>query len=197
MPARPPANPDFEALATAHLDSAYNLARWLVRDPALADDVVQDAMLRALKYFPGFRGDNARAWVLQIVRNVALTRLKDGSAARVVELAAADDVLEAASIADASADRLADTRAGEFAATWHTSSEPEATLMREEDERLVQRLLAAVPVELRECLVLREIEELSYKEIARIIDVPVGTVMSRLWRGRKLLAEAAAGVEQA
>ena len=70
--------------------------------------------------------------------------------------------------------------------------EPEATLMREEDERLVQKLLGRLPVELRECLVLREIEELSYKEIARIVDVPVGTVMSRLWRGRKLLAEAAA-----
>lgn len=194
MPSRPPANPDFEALAIAHLDSAYNLARWLVRDSALADDVVQDAMLRALKYFPGFRGDNARAWVLQIVRNVALTRLKDG--ARVVELSVSEDVMEASSIADAAADGSIDARVESHAATWHTGSEPEATLMREEDERLVQRLLAAVPVELRECLVLREIEELSYKEIARIIDVPVGTVMSRLWRGRKLLAEAAAGVEQ-
>jgi RNA polymerase sigma-70 factor (ECF subfamily) len=70
--------------------------------------------------------------------------------------------------------------------------EPEATLMREDDERLVQRLLQGLPVELRECLILREIEELSYKEIARIVDAPIGTVMSRLWRGRKLLAQAAA-----
>ena len=71
--------PEFRELAAAHLQSAYNLARWLVRDPALADDVVQDAMLRALRYYHGFRGENARAWLLQIVRNVALTRLKRGS----------------------------------------------------------------------------------------------------------------------
>src|SRR6185312_2749712 len=71
--------PDFATLAEAHLESAYNLARWLVRDAALADDVVQDAMVRALRYFGGFRGENPRAWLLQIVRNVALTKLK-GSA---------------------------------------------------------------------------------------------------------------------
>ena len=162
----------FVALVETHLDSACNLARWLVRDPVLADDVVQDAMLRALKYFPGFRGENARAWVLQIVRNVALTRLQKNAPGEDV----AHVELETAALAVAG-----DAR-----------HEPEATLMREEDERLVQRLLARLPVELRECLVLREIEELSYKEIARIVDVPIGTVMSRLWRGRKLLAEAAA-----
>ncbi len=180
MPVSRSTHSDFEALAIAHLDSAYNLARWLVRDPTLADDVVQDAMLRALKYFPGFRGDNARAWVLQIVRNVALTRLKGGAVAQAAAAPETADELDVAVLS-----RIP-----------NTSPEPEATLMREDDERLVQRLLAAVPVELRECLVLREIEELSYKEIARIVDVPVGTVMSRLWRGRKLLAEAAAGVEQ-
>ena len=174
MPPRSTADSAFVTLVETHLDSACNLARWLVRDPVLADDVVQDAMLRALKYFPGFRGENARAWVLQIVRNVALTRLQrktQGEASTEVELETAALVV------------AGDAR-----------QEPEATLMREQDERLVQKLLARLPVELRECLVLREIEELSYKEIARIIDVPVGTVMSRLWRGRKLLAEAA--VEQ-
>jgi RNA polymerase sigma-70 factor, ECF subfamily len=173
MPPRSTADSAFVSLVESHLDSACNLARWLVRDPVLADDVVQDAMLRALKYFPGFRGENARAWVLQIVRNVALTRLQKNSRSETTDVAEVE--LETAALAVAG-----DAR-----------QEPEATLMREEDERLVQRLLARLPVELRECLVLREIEELSYKEIARIVDVPVGTVMSRLWRGRKLLAEAA------
>jgi len=170
MPPAPPV-PDFATLAEAHLESACNLARWLVRDAALADDVVQDAMVRALKYFGGFRGENPRAWLLQIVRNVALTRLK-GSA----ELAPVEDheVLQVSN----------DSRDG-----------PEATLMREDDQRFLQKLLAGLPVELRECLVMRELEELSYKEIARIIDAPIGTVMSRLWRGRKLLAEAAGALE--
>ena len=175
MPPASTADSAFVALVETHLESACNLARWLVRDPVLADDVVQDAMLRALKYFPGFRGENARAWVLQIVRNVALTRLQKGSKG------VASDVVAEVELETAALFVAGDAR-----------QEPEATLMREEDERLVQKLLARLPVELRECLVLREIEELSYKEIARIIDVPVGTVMSRLWRGRKLLAEAAA-----
>jgi RNA polymerase sigma-70 factor (ECF subfamily) len=174
MPPRSTADSAFVALVETHLDSACNLARWLVRDPVLADDVVQDAMLRALKYFPGFRGENARAWVLQIVRNVALTRLQKNVPG------------ESADVREVELETAALTVAGD------ARQEPEATLMREEDERLVQKLLGRLPVELRECLVLREIEELSYKEIARIIDVPVGTVMSRLWRGRKLLAEAAA-----
>lgn len=180
MPTRRTSDSDFETLAVAHLDSAYNLARWLVRDPVLADDVVQDAMLRALKYFRGFRGENARAWVLQIVRNVALTRLKGGLGAQgtVAEVNCLE--LEATALSMPTA----------------ASDEPEATLMREDDERLVQRLLAGLPVELREALILREMEELSYKEIARIIDAPIGTVMSRLWRGRKLLTEAAAAMEQ-
>ncbi|HEV7714003.1 MAG TPA: sigma-70 family RNA polymerase sigma factor [Steroidobacteraceae bacterium] len=169
---------DFETLAAAHLESAYNLARWLVRDPALADDVVQDAMLRALKYFPGFRGENPRGWVLQIVRNVALTRLK-GTVSSKATTSVATDELEA------------ETRS----MPTDTRHEPEATLMREDDERLVQTLLARLPVELRECVILREIEELSYKEIARVVDAPIGTVMSRLWRGRKLLAEAAGALE--
>jgi RNA polymerase sigma-70 factor (ECF subfamily) len=171
MPTRRTSLDDFESLAAAHLDSAYNLARWLVRDPALADDVVQDAMLRALKYFGGFRGDNARAWLLQIVRNVAFTRLKGDAAAASTSLDDARAELEAP---------IHDSR-----------EEPEATLMREDDERLVRTLLGRLPLELRECLILRELEELSYKEIARVVDALIGTVMSRLWRARKLLAEAA------
>lgn len=174
-----PISPDFARLAAAHLDSAYNLARWLVRDAALADDVVQDAMIRALKYFHGFRGENGRAWLLQIVRNVALTRLKGAKAG--MDSAPEPTWNESAETA--------------FPLSDSARAEPEATLMREDDERLVQKLLAQLPTELRECVVLRELEELSYKEIARVVDAPIGTVMSRLWRGRKLLAEAASTLE--
>jgi len=169
-----PLVPDFQELAATHLESAYNLARWLVRDPALADDVVQDAMLRALRYYHGFRGENARAWLLQIVRNVALTRLKRSGA----EPAASETDLDSIS---------------QTAEVGHDG--PETALIRQDDQRLLHELLAGLPVELRECLILREIEELSYKEIARIVDAPIGTVMSRLWRGRKLLVQAARTLE--
>jgi RNA polymerase sigma factor (sigma-70 family) len=171
MPPHSPLAPDFHELVVAHLESAYNLARWLVRDQALADDVVQDAMLRALRYYHGFRGENARAWLLQIVRNVALTRLKRGGAEAATDAASASESEEA------------------------VHDGPEMALMRQDDQRLLQDLIAGLPVELRECLILREIEELSYKEIARIVDAPIGTVMSRLWRGRKLLVQAAQALE--
>jgi RNA polymerase sigma factor (sigma-70 family) len=163
--------PDFRELAAAHLESAYNLARWLVRDRALADDVVQDAMLRALRYYHGFRGENARAWLLQIVRNVAMTRLKRGNEQAVGDADSASAAVEIA----------------------HDG--PETALMRQDEQRLLHDLLDTLPMELRECLVLREIEELSYKEIARVVDAPIGTVMSRLWRGRKLLVQAARATE--
>ena len=163
--------PDFRELAAAHLESAYNLARWLVRDRALADDVVQDAMLRALRYYHGFRGENARAWLLQIVRNVAMTRLKRAGEETVGDANSASVAVEVA----------------------HDG--PETVLMRQEDQRLLHDLLGGLPVELRECLILREIEELSYKEIARVVGAPIGTVMSRLWRGRKLLVLAARTTE--
>src|SRR4030095_3876921 len=99
MPMHSPLVPDFQELAVAHLESAYNLARWLVRDPALADDVVQDAMLRALRYYHGFRGENARAWLLQIVRNVALTRLTRAGAESPASEADAESASQAAEVA--------------------------------------------------------------------------------------------------
>jgi RNA polymerase sigma-70 factor (ECF subfamily) len=161
----------FELIATSHLDAAYSLARWLTRDAVLAEDVVQDAMVRALTYFAGFRGDNPRAWLLQIVRNVALGRL--GARAEPVSIDAAET-----SSGESLADTLVDGSDG-----------PETTLEREQDRRQVSELLGRLPVELRECLVLREIEDCSYKEIARIIDAPIGTVMSRLWRARQMLSD--------
>ena len=154
----------FASLVLPHLDAATTLARWLMRDAAAADDVVQDAMLRALRFHGGFRGENARAWVLRIVRNVAWQTLKDRGALREDPLPEPD------------ADTIADRSPG-----------PDVVLAAMQDAARVAELLAGLPAELRECLVLRELEEMSYREIARITCVPVGTVMSRLWRARQAL----------
>ena len=153
----------FEAEILPHLDSAANFARWKLRDATLAEDVVQEAMLRAFTYFPGFRGGDGRAWLLQIVRNVAVTAL----VGRTVASVSVDDdmVLEMPDPSD----------------------NPEQANSARQGRELLARALAALPDELRECLVLREFEELSYKEIAEVVGVPMGTVMSRLWRARQAL----------
>ena len=165
----------FAAVVLPHLDAAYNLARWLVRDPAAAEDVVQEAMLRALTYFAGFKGVNPRAWLLQIVRNTAYASRSLDRGVQLVPIAAEP---EAGAIA---ADELVSA-----------DDDPEAALLRERDRKQVHELIEALPVELREPLVLRELEELSYKEIADIAGIPIGTVMSRLWRARQSLARALA-----
>jgi RNA polymerase sigma-70 factor (ECF subfamily) len=152
----------FARAALPHLDAAYNLARWLVRDPATAEDVVQDALVRAMTYFAGFRGTNPRAWLLQIVRTTAYTRL----AARRPEVPLEPEPAEA----------LPDP-----------SDDPETALSRCEDHATLARILDSLPPELRECLVLRELEEMSYRDIAHVTGVPIGTVMSRLWRARQML----------
>ncbi|HEY6432860.1 MAG TPA: sigma-70 family RNA polymerase sigma factor [Acetobacteraceae bacterium] len=154
-----------------HLDAAYNLARWLARDPGLADDIVQDAMLRAMTYFASFRGENPRAWLLQIVRNVALDMLRSRRATQELEIP-----LERDRDDDQADFDLPDPGSG-----------PEMTLALKQDLQELDRAVAGLPAELRECLVLRELEELSYKEIAHIVGAPIGTVMSRLWRARRLL----------
>jgi RNA polymerase sigma-70 factor (ECF subfamily) len=161
--------PDFTDIVRAHLPAAYNLARWLVHDAAAAEDVVQDAMLRALKYFPSFRGENARAWLLQIVRHAAYATQQASRAARFADLRAEDIEQDAEDHAH----------------------NPEALLTRAQEEGYLDKLLNELPLELRECIVLRELEELSYREISDITGVPMGTVMSRLWRSRQLLMQAA------
>jgi RNA polymerase sigma-70 factor (ECF subfamily) len=155
---------EFARRVLPHLDAAYNLARWLMRDPSVAEDVVQEAMLRALRFQGGLRGD-AKPWLLQIVRNAAFATM--------------------------AATRKHEPLPEESEEPADPAPDPEAALSRRQDQRQLDRALAALPAELRECLVLRELEEMSYKEIAQITDTPIGTVMSRLWRARQLLLGAA------
>ena len=153
----------FETLVLPHLDAACNLARWLALDPAAADDIVQEAMLRALRFHAGLRGD-AKPWLLRIVRNVAYARA-------------------------ASRRRAAETPFDDAHPEGWTDGalNPEAALDKRERCHALDRALAALPDDLRECLVLKELEGMSYKEIAHIAGVPIGTVMSRLFRARQLL----------
>ena len=160
----------FARAALPHLDAAYNLACWLLRDPVAAEDAVQDALVRALTYFASFRGDNPRAWLLQIVRNAAHDRLAVTARAREVPLVTSHD-----------------EEAGAVAEPVDPADDPEVALSRAQDHAALAAALASLPVELRECLVLRELEEMSYRDIAQITGVPVGTVMSRLWRARRAL----------
>ena len=154
------------------LDAAHNLARWLMRDAAAAEDVLQEALLRALKYFPTFKGVNPRAWLLQIVRNTAYDSIRLDHGAQFVPLAGSIEEDDGIGI---------DLPSGE--------DDPETALIKSRDRCRVRQLIAALPVDLRETLVLRELEELSYKEIAEVTRVPIGTVMSRLWRARQALLE--------
>ena len=158
-----------------HLDAAYNLARWLMRDRAAAEDVVQEAMLRALTYFASFKGVNPRAWLLRIVRNAAYASAMLDRGAQFVPISVS---AEPGAVA------------GETLAS--TADDPEAALIKARGAKQVRQLIAALPIELREPLVLRELEELSYKEIAEITRTPIGTVMSRLFRARRMLAQTVA-----
>jgi RNA polymerase sigma-70 factor, ECF subfamily len=167
-----PAQEDFEQAVMPHFNAAYNLARWLVADATLAEDVVQDAMLRAFSYFGSFKGGDGKAWLLRIVRNVAYTTL---ATRRRRGMASLDDPGPGAD-GEGLAMQIADTADG-----------PEETLVLQQSFACLDQAMAALPEELRECLVLHELEELSYKEIAHVTGVPIGTVMSRLWRARQAL----------
>ena len=149
-----------------HLNSAFNLARWLVRDDHDAQDIVQEAYLRGLRYFDSFQGEDARPWLLGIVRNTCYTWLRArGQMPEIVEF---DDDRDSVG-ADA------------------PSGDPETLLMKKQEVGRINGALECLSTVFREVVVLRELEGLSYTEIATVTDVPVGTVMSRLSRARALL----------
>lgn len=154
----------FERALLPHIDAAYNLARWLAGSPQDADDVVQEACLRALAFFDGFHGEDGRAWLLAIVRNTCYDWLRKNR--RNAQLATPTDDLDWAA---------------------DTAPDPEEEQLRSADREAVRQGLEALPADYREVLVLRELEGMSYKQIARVIDAPIGTVMSRLARARKRL----------
>ena len=155
----------FEQLVLPHVDAAFNLARWLLRKREDAEDVAQDALLRACKFFRGFHGEDARAWLLQIVRNTCYTWLEKN---RPAELSM------------------------EFDEELHvqTSATPETLAIVGDDRKRLTVALETLPPRFREVLVLRELEGCSYKEIAAITSIPIGTVMSSLSRARRQLYSA-------
>ena len=156
----------FEAVMLPHMDAAHNLARWLLRNEQDAQDVVQEAYLRAFRSFGGFHGSNGRAWLLTIVRNTSYTWLKKN---RAVDFTTPFDE--------------------EMHTTEHDSASPATILEHSGDAELIREAIDELPAEFREILVLRHQEGLSYKEIADVVQIPPGTVMSRLARARAKLKE--------
>ncbi len=157
----------FKALALPHLDELYTLARYLMRGAAEADDAVQECYLRAFRHFETFRGGPIKPWLMAILRNVCLATYSAGG--RLV-YAETDETITP---------------------VWREDNEtPEQAVLRRADADTLHRLIGELPAEFREMIVLREINELSYRDIATVIEAPIGTVMSRLARGRELLRKA-------
>lgn len=163
----------FENVVMAHLHAAHNLAHWLTRNDRDAEDLVQEACLRALRFIGTFRGGNGRAWLLAIVRNAYYSGLKKNRA-HAHEVPFDEDQLD-------------DKDRADFEGAGSRGDDMASGLEREESQRQVRNALDRLPVEYREIIVLRELEDLSYQEIANIAQIPIGTVMSRLSRARKLL----------
>jgi RNA polymerase sigma-70 factor, ECF subfamily len=169
----------FREAALPYLDDAYTLARYLLRDPVDAEDAVQECYLRALKHFDSYRGPEMKPWLLAILRNVCRAEFARRSGSHT---AALDDMPDDA----------------EQTPLWHEPQEtPETTMLRERDASAIRQLVASLAEPFRETFILREIHNLSYREIADIVAAPVGTVMSRLARARAMLRSAwTAGEEQ-
>jgi len=160
----------FKELALPHLDAVYTLARYLMRDISDADDAVQECYLRAFRYFDTFRGGPIKPWLLTILRNVCHTAYSEN--AKLVYGEGVEDEASAAPL-------------------WREDVEtPEQTAVRRAESETMRRLIKKLPAEFREIIVLREINDLSYRDIALVIEVPIGTVMSRLARARGMLREA-------
>lgn len=163
---------EFRRIVLPHLDGAYNLARYLTRDPVLSEDVVQDAVLRAFRAFPQYRGGSPRAWLLAIVRNCCRTA-QSGAAAKLALVVPEGDLPDESGVAYQP----------------DPAPSPEEAMLRGAEIGAVRLAIDAIPEPFREAVVLRDLEELSYAEIAQVTGVPVGTVMSRLSRGRAMLAK--------
>ena len=159
----------FEALALPHLDAAYALARWMTHNDADAADVVQEAYLRAFRYLDSYRDGDAKSWLLRIVRRTCYSWLERNRPSHVVSLEAEPET-------------------GDMIAS--VSSDVEGLLESRSDLRRLDQLIEALPMPLRETIVLRELHELGYREVANVTGVPIGTVMSRLHRARLLLLRA-------
>src|ERR1700733_13652326 len=175
----------FELLALPHLDAAHNLARWLAGNTTDADDVVQDAYLRAYRYFDSFQGGNFRVWLLTIVRNAFITWVKENRSGRMMFVPDTP---------------VADNADKEETMWGSRPRDPEAMLLESIDSQTLGRLMEQLPTEYREVLLLREVEDLAYKQIAEVTGMPIGTVMSRLSRARVNLRKlwlAQAGTEDA
>jgi RNA polymerase sigma factor (sigma-70 family) len=158
----------FEAEVLPHLNAAYRFARWLAHSPGDADDLVQEAILRAFRGFDALRGSDVKAWLLAIVRNCHSTALKQQQRRALVPLPEEHDARDGYAMVA-------------------TTPDPESVSIHRDDERTLERLMSALPEEHREVLVLREIEDMDYREIATVTNIPIGTVMSRLARARAAL----------
>ena len=192
----------FEDLFLPYLDAAYSLARFLARDPVAADDIVQESFLRAFRSFGSYRGGDAKSWLLAIVRNCSFDWSKSSRRAAGKGAAGADGVSAGRDDADAAGSgrtpaAAADDPFGDSLGRWIPNPDelgdcsqdgPETAVLRQSEIEEVRAMIRRLPEPFRETLVLRELEELSYKQIAEITGVPVGTVMSRLARARQMLS---------
>jgi RNA polymerase sigma factor (sigma-70 family) len=173
-PREPCSREQFNRMVLPHLDAAYNLARWLCGRDDRSEDIAQEALLRAFRYRDGLHGDDARSWLLKIVRNTFITSLKEHNR-EVASHAEYEEMAHGAWTESAGA-------------LYQEPKSSESLLVRRSEQASINQCLERLPLIYREVIVLRDIEDMAYKEIAQLLDIPIGTAMSRLGRGRKLLA---------